>query len=167
MPFPALPAVLWLADPWHDVLALVLAAVVYRPAADLTRFALASPAARRHYPGMIRARHRWHWICRCTGLAQPELAPKNRPAAESSALVLVLVAMTWRLLALVIGFQAAERSGRIQLTSHHCWPRMRQPESAGLCSEEPLPKLLPRVMVHKASRGFPQVRWSRLSESNR
>jgi len=29
-----------------------------------------------------------------------------------------------------------------------------------------LPKLIPRAMIHKASRAFPQVRWSRLSESN-
>jgi len=105
--------VLWLTDPWHDALAIVLAVVLYRPAADLIRFALATPAAREHYLGMVRARHRWRWLCRCTGLAQPELAPKNRPAAESRTLLLVLLSMTWRLLALAIGLEAAERTGRI------------------------------------------------------
>ena len=121
MPFPALPAALWLADPWHDALALVLAALLYRPAADLSRFALANPAARRHYPGMIRARHRWHWLCRCTGLGQPELAPRNRPAAESRALALILLALTWRLLALAIGIETAERAGRIHYPRARRW----------------------------------------------
>src|SRR5215471_11214984 len=83
VPLLALPAVLWLTDPWHDALAIVLTVVAYRPSADLIRFALAAPTARRHYLGMIRARHRWRWLCRCTGLAQPELAPKSRPDAES------------------------------------------------------------------------------------
>jgi hypothetical protein len=54
-----------------------------------------------------------HWLCRCTGLGQPELAVKNRPAAESRALVLVLLVMTWRLLALAIAIETAERTGRI------------------------------------------------------
>jgi hypothetical protein len=84
----ALSVVLWLADPWHDALALIAAVVLYRPTAELIRFTLADPAARRHYLGMVRARHRWHWLCRCTGLAQPELSPKNRPSVESRALVL-------------------------------------------------------------------------------
>jgi S-DNA-T family DNA segregation ATPase FtsK/SpoIIIE len=121
VPFPALPAALWLADPWHDALALVLAALLYRPAADLSRFALANPAARRHYPGMIRARHRWHWLCRCTGLGQPELAPRNRPGAESRALALILLALTWRLLALAIGIETAERAGRIHYPRARRW----------------------------------------------
>jgi hypothetical protein len=45
--FFALPAALWLIDPWHAALALVLAFVAYRPAVDLIRFALAPrpPAA--------------------------------------------------------------------------------------------------------------------------
>jgi DNA segregation ATPase FtsK/SpoIIIE, S-DNA-T family len=113
--------VLWLTDPWHVVLALALAVLAYRPAADLTRLALAPPAARRHYLGMIRARHRWRWLCRCTGLGQPELAPKNRPAAESRALVLVLAAITWRLLALAIGIETAERAGRIHYPRAKRW----------------------------------------------
>jgi hypothetical protein len=49
--FVPLPAALWLIDPWHDALALTLAVIAYRPAADLLRFAVASPAARRHYLG--------------------------------------------------------------------------------------------------------------------
>src|SRR5262249_22535144 len=87
------PAALWLLDPWHDAFATVLAVLLYRPAADLSRLVLANPAARRHYLGMIRARHRWQWLCRCTGLAQPELAAKNRPAAEAGAVVLALQAL--------------------------------------------------------------------------
>ncbi len=39
MPFLVLPVALWLTDPWHDALTLVLAALLYRPAADLIRFA--------------------------------------------------------------------------------------------------------------------------------
>ncbi len=62
---------------------------------------------------MILARHRWHWLCRCTGLAQPELAPKNRPAAESRVLVLVLLSVTSRLLALLLGIELADRVGKI------------------------------------------------------
>jgi hypothetical protein len=50
VPFPVLPVALWLTDPWHDVLALVLALVAYRPTADLIRFVLATPTAWRHYP---------------------------------------------------------------------------------------------------------------------
>jgi hypothetical protein len=61
VPSYALPATLWLLDPWHAALAVVLAVVLYRPTADMARFVLASPAARKHYPGMIRARHRWRW----------------------------------------------------------------------------------------------------------
>jgi hypothetical protein len=80
MPTLVLPASLWLLDPWHDVLAVILAAVLCRPTADIIRFALASPAARRHYPGMIRARHRWRWLCRCTGLGQLELVSRSRDA---------------------------------------------------------------------------------------
>ena len=113
--------VLWLIDPWHDALALVALFLLYRPAADLIRLGLATPAARRHYLGMIRARHRWHWLCRCTGLAQPELAPKNRPAAESRAMLLVVLALTWRLLALLIGYEASERSARIHYPRARRW----------------------------------------------
>ena len=116
-----LPAALWLTDPWHDVLALVLAVIAGRPTADLIRFALAPPAARRHYLGMVRARHRWHWLCRCTGLGQPELAAKNRGAAESRVLVLVLLAMTSRLLAILFGIETAERLGRIHYPRAKRW----------------------------------------------
>jgi len=115
-----LPAVLWLTDPWHDAVALVLALILYRPTADLIRLALATPPARKHYLGMARARHRWRWLCRCTGLGQPELASKTRETAESRALVLVLLALTWRLLALAIGLETAERTGRIH------YPRARR-----------------------------------------
>jgi DNA segregation ATPase FtsK/SpoIIIE, S-DNA-T family len=118
--FLVLPVLLWITDPWHDALALILAFILYRPAADLIRFALATPVARKHYLGMVRARHRWRWLCRCTGLGQPELASKNRETAESRALVLVLLALAWRLLALAIGLEAAERTGRIH------YPRARQ-----------------------------------------
>jgi hypothetical protein len=62
---------------------------------------------------MIRARHRWHWLCRCTGLAQPEVAARNRPASESRALLLVLLWLTWRCLAFLLSIETAERSGRI------------------------------------------------------
>jgi hypothetical protein len=61
--FSSLTVALWLADPWHDALALIAAAVLYRPAADLIRLVAATRAARRHYLGMIRARHG------CTGCA--------------------------------------------------------------------------------------------------
>ncbi len=120
MPSLALLAALWLTDPWHDVFAFIVAVVLYRPAADLIRFALANPVARKHYLGMVRARHRWRWLCRCTGLGQPELAPKNREAVESRALLLVLLALTWRFLAFVIGLETAERTGRIH------YPRVKR-----------------------------------------
>src|SRR5262249_51201070 len=102
VPFLPLSVPVWLADPWHAALALAVAILVWRPTAALIGSAPASPAARRHCLGMIRARHRWHWLCRCTGLAQPELAAKNRPAAESRALLLVLLSLTCRLLALLL-----------------------------------------------------------------
>jgi S-DNA-T family DNA segregation ATPase FtsK/SpoIIIE len=121
MPFLVLPAALWLTDPWHDTLTVVAASLLYRPAADMTRFAMAAPAARRHYMGMIRARHRWHWLCRCTGLGQPEPASKNRPAAESRTLVLVLLATFTRLLALLLGIETAERLGKIHYPSAKRW----------------------------------------------
>jgi S-DNA-T family DNA segregation ATPase FtsK/SpoIIIE len=121
VPFLPLSVPVWLADPWHDALALVLVLVIARPAADLIRFACASPAARRHYLGMIRARHRWHWLCRCTGLAQPELAAKSRPAAESRALLLVLLCLTWRCLAFLLSIEAAERAGRIHYPRARRW----------------------------------------------
>jgi hypothetical protein len=121
MPVFLLPVALWLTDPWHAVLALVLAVLLYRPIADLTRFALAPPAARRHYPGMIRARHRWHWLCRCVGLGQPELAVKNRSAAESRVLVLVLLAVTSRVLAILFGIETAERLGKIHYPRAKRW----------------------------------------------
>jgi len=120
VPTDNLPLALWLLDPLHDVLAAVLAVLLYRPAADLVRFVTASPAARRHYPGMIRARHRWHWLCRCTGLVQPELAAGIRPGAESRALVLILLVGMSRLLALLLGIESAERTARI------LYPRARQ-----------------------------------------
>ena len=119
--FSGLSAVLWLLDPWHAALALLAAGLLYRPAADLIRLAMAAPAARRHYPSMVRARHRWHWLCRCTGLAQPELASKNRPTAESRALTLVLLSMAWRLLAIAVGFETAERAGRIHYPNAKRW----------------------------------------------
>jgi hypothetical protein len=121
VPFLLLPATLWLLDPWHAALALVLAILLYRPITDLTRFALASPAARRHYPGMIRARHRWHWLCRCTGLAQPELAAKNRAAAESRVLVLTLLSFISRGIALLLGIETAERLGKIHYPRAKRW----------------------------------------------
>ena len=116
-----LPAALWLTDPWHDALALVLALIAYRPLADLIRFALAPPASRRHYPGMIRARHRWRWLCRCTGLGQPELAVNNRPVAESRALLLVALSLVSRLLAVLIGLESAERIGKIHYPHARRW----------------------------------------------
>jgi S-DNA-T family DNA segregation ATPase FtsK/SpoIIIE len=70
---------------------------------------------------MIRARHRWHWLCRCTGLAQPELAPKNRPAAESRAFVLVVLALGCRLIAALAGLEAAERIGKIHYPRARRW----------------------------------------------
>jgi hypothetical protein len=121
VPTYVLPALLWLLDPWHDVLAVILVAVLCRPTADIIRFALASPAARRHYPGMIRARHRWHWLCRCTGLGQPELAARNRPAAESRVLILVLLSCTCRILALLLGIEFAERVGKIHYPRARRW----------------------------------------------
>jgi DNA segregation ATPase FtsK/SpoIIIE, S-DNA-T family len=121
MPPLILPIALWLLDPWHDALIVLLAVIGCRPTADLTRFARASPAARGHCLGMIRARHRWHWLCRCTGLAQPELAAKNRPDAESRVLVLVLLSMTRSLLALLFGIELAERAGRIHYPRARRW----------------------------------------------
>jgi len=121
VPFLATPAALWLTDPWHDAFALLLAVILYRPAADLIHLATATPKARRHYVGMVRARHRWHWLCRCTGLAQPELAPKNRAAAESRALALVLFSITFRLLALLLGIETAERLGKIHYPRATRW----------------------------------------------
>ncbi len=121
MPFLFLSAALWLTGPGHDALALGATLLLYRPAADLTRFVFASPAARRHYLGMVRARHRWHWLCRCTGLGQPELGRKNRPAAESRALVLVLVATFSRVLALLAGIETAERLGKIHYPRAKRW----------------------------------------------
>jgi S-DNA-T family DNA segregation ATPase FtsK/SpoIIIE len=121
VPTGILPATLWLLDSRHDALAVVLAVLLSRPTADLARFALASPAARRHYPGMIRARHRWRWLCRCTGLAQLELAPKNRPDAESRALLLVLLCLTWRCLAYVLGVESAGRAGHIHYPRTSRW----------------------------------------------
>jgi len=102
-----------------SVIFLVL--IVYRPLADLTRFVLAPPDARRHYPGMIRARHRWRWLCRCTGLGKPELAAKNRPDAESQAFALVLLSLVSRLLAVLAGIEVAERAGRIRYSRARRW----------------------------------------------
>jgi len=121
VPLLVLPVALWLADPWHDALALVIALITWRPTADLIRLAVATPASRKHYLGMVRARHRWRWLCRCTGLGQPELAPKNRETVESRALLLVLLALTWRLLAFVIGLETAERTGRIHYPRARRW----------------------------------------------
>jgi hypothetical protein len=121
MPVLLLPAALWLTDPWHDALAVVLVVIVYSPAADMTRFAAAPPAARRHYLGMIRARHRWRWLCRCTGLGQPELAARNRPAGESRVLLLVLLFAFSRLVAILFGIESAERLGRIHYPHARRW----------------------------------------------
>jgi DNA segregation ATPase FtsK/SpoIIIE, S-DNA-T family len=116
-----LPAALWLTDCWHDALVLVLAVIVCRPAADLFRFAFAPPAARRHYLGMVRARHRWRWLCRCTGLGQPELAARNRPVAESRAVLLVLLSLISWLLAVAIGIETAGRIGKIHYPRARRW----------------------------------------------
>ena len=120
MPFLRVVA-LWLADRGTTLLRSSLAVIVYRPAADLIRFARASPAARRHYIGMIRARHRWHWLCRCTGLAQPELAAKNRPAARVSRPRPDPVVATGRLLALLLGIETADRLGKIHYPRARRW----------------------------------------------
>jgi len=117
----AASAALWLTASLHDALALIAAVAVYRPAADLIGLAIAPPAGRKHFLGMVRARHRWRWLCRCTGLAQPELSPKNRPAAESRAFVLVLLSITWRLLALAVGIETVDRAGRIHYPRARRW----------------------------------------------
>jgi len=70
---------------------------------------------------MIRARHRWHWLCRCTGLAQPELAAKNRPGAESYVLALVLLSTVSRLLAILFGVEYADRLGKIHYPHARRW----------------------------------------------
>jgi len=70
---------------------------------------------------MVRARHRWHWLCRCTGLGQPELAAKNRPAAESRALVLVLLSLTSWVLAILLGIETAEQLGKIHYPRARRW----------------------------------------------
>jgi DNA segregation ATPase FtsK/SpoIIIE, S-DNA-T family len=121
VPFITLPIALWLTDPWHVALVLLLTVVAYRPAADLRRLVSATPAARKHYLGMVRARHRWHWLCRCTGLAQPELAANSRPDAESRVLVLVLLSLTRSLLALLFGIEVADRPGRIHYPRARRW----------------------------------------------
>jgi S-DNA-T family DNA segregation ATPase FtsK/SpoIIIE len=50
-----------------------------------------------------------------------ELAAKNRPAAESRVLVLVLLWITRSLLALLLGIELAERSGKIQYPRAKRW----------------------------------------------
>jgi DNA segregation ATPase FtsK/SpoIIIE, S-DNA-T family len=70
---------------------------------------------------MIRAWHRWHWLCRCTGLGQPELAVNNRPTAESRALLLVLLSLFSWLLAAAVGIESAERLGKIHYPRARRW----------------------------------------------
>lgn len=121
MRFPLIEPALWLANSWHDAIVVVLVLILCRPIADLVRFAASSPTARRHYLGMVRARHRWHWLCRCTGLAQLELLARDRADAESRAMALVLLIAVSRLLALLFGIQAAERTGRIHYLRARRW----------------------------------------------
>jgi S-DNA-T family DNA segregation ATPase FtsK/SpoIIIE len=116
-----IPLVLWLCDPWHDALAVVAALFLYRPAADLIRLVLAPPGSRRQFLGMVQARHRWHWLCRCTGLAQPELAARNRPAAESGMTPLMLVSFTAWITAVMLGIEPVERIGRIHYPRARRW----------------------------------------------
>jgi DNA segregation ATPase FtsK/SpoIIIE, S-DNA-T family len=116
-----LSTVLWLTDPWHDALAAVLALILRRPAADLIHLITAPRAARRHYLGMVRARHRWHWLCRCTGLGQPELAARNRPSAESRILILVALAFTYRVLVVLLGYELGERMAKIHYLRARRW----------------------------------------------
>jgi hypothetical protein len=95
--------------------------VLYRPVSDVVGLIRASPAARRHYLGMVRARHRWRWLCRCTGLGQPELAPNSRPAAESQLLLLVLLAFTWRIVRALFGIEVYARTAKIHYPRARRW----------------------------------------------
>jgi hypothetical protein len=72
------------------------------------------------------------------------------------------------------GRRACRRPGDARPFRYTCHPRLYPcvvtagpgrgcSGRGGLCSE----KLLRKTMIHKAGRGFPLVRWSRLSESNR
>ena len=99
----------------------MLAVIAYRPTADLIRLAAAPKAARKHYLGNGP---------RTASLALAVPVHRTRPtrtrleepeAAESRALLLVLLALTWRLLAFVIGLETAERTGRIHYPRARRW----------------------------------------------
>lgn len=66
------------------LLALAAAAVAARPAVACARFAWASPATRRHYPAMVRARIRWRYLARNTGLAPVDYRARNASRGESA-----------------------------------------------------------------------------------
>jgi S-DNA-T family DNA segregation ATPase FtsK/SpoIIIE len=118
--------VVWFLSPWHLIMTALLVVVFHRLAADLVRFAYAPRAAKAHYLGMVRARHRWHWLSRCTGLALPELARKNRPGIESHRGLLVLWVLFKPLrgiLAPVVGIEAVEgeKAGRVHYPRTRHW----------------------------------------------
>jgi hypothetical protein len=113
-----LGAVLWMSSPVHVAAAVVAAVVLARPVLFAVRLAVAPAAARAHYPGMLKARLRWRWLCRNTVLAPVELASKNRAAVESDrgafatwALVRTLGTGLMSLAGLELA--ARERSGRV------------------------------------------------------
>ncbi|MGO9079044.1 MAG: hypothetical protein ACLQDY_08360 [Streptosporangiaceae bacterium] len=129
----AAAAVCWLAVrvlaffsavPWPVVAAVTAVLLAVRPGLLAWRFARAAPAARRHFPGMIRARLRWHWLARNTGLAPVELAARNRPDGETGRGVLaaaILGRFLGGLVAALIGLEIARgpRNGKIH------YPRAR------------------------------------------
>lgn len=98
---------------------------------------------------MIRARRRWHWLCRCTRLGQPELGSKNRPAAESRAVVLVMLATFSRLLALLLGIETAERLGKIHYPRAKRW---RLNEYGWQCDVKTAPRTGRKEVVSNAAK---------------
>jgi S-DNA-T family DNA segregation ATPase FtsK/SpoIIIE len=122
---PTLNAALCLSSPLHAAIALVAVLAVSRPLIFAVRFAVAPAAARAHYPGMLRARLRWRWLCRNTVLAPVEVASKNRAAVESDRGVFfgwVLMRTLGTGLMSLIGVELAarERAGRVH------YPRIRK-----------------------------------------
>jgi S-DNA-T family DNA segregation ATPase FtsK/SpoIIIE len=84
--------VIWF-HPWMLAAAVVL--LVAWPGVAVYRFIRSTPATRRNYPAVIRARIRWRWLARNVGLAPIDRRTRHAARGESAPLGWLSRAWLW------------------------------------------------------------------------
>jgi S-DNA-T family DNA segregation ATPase FtsK/SpoIIIE len=116
--------VIWL-HPW--LFAAAVALLVAWPAVAVCRFIRATPATRRNYPAVIRARIRWRWLARNVGLAPVDYRTRHASRGESAPMGRLARAWLWH--------RGPEGQGGQVIGRIHYPPARIHPDDFGLVAE--------------------------------